>query len=562
MVQLSLVALLGLINIALSASPPPPPPPLPPSSQDWSGWGGNTNNNRWASSNTAISSNTISSLAPHCNLSFPIGVSATPTVSGNTVFFPTWNGALVALDFHTCTTLWTINVTALIHAFAPVSAFQAQNVRPISRTSPQVDPHSDTVYFGTLTHALLVAVSKSTGATLAILQVNPHPLAIVTMSPTLFDNRLIVGSSSVEENVTLLPGYRCCSFAGNIIAATFSPSTRKFKTNWNIPTIPPARQAQGWAGAAVWGSQPSVDPRRRLVFVGTGNSYSASNVTVQCQTTRTPPEIPYTLNNDTCLPADVWQDSILAIDLDHGNVKWVQQRPGVDIFTAACGYPGFGPQDPVLCPGVPGPDYDFGMAPTFVPSSTSDRKNDRVVVGRKSGDLYSLSAADGTVAWAVNVGPGGITGGLSWGIAVDESRVYYTVINGNYKPWTLRPGGQTSERSAYGAVALATGEILWQTPVPMSGGVSLGPPTVVGDLVLVARTGQDPGGTAGYDATQGGLVVLRKATGAVVMDVGLSTNFHGGVAVQGKYVLFGTGYSGFGAQATVPGVFHVMKVGP
>jgi len=148
----------------------------------------------------------------------------------------------------------------------------------------------------------------------------------------------------------------------------------------------------------------------------------------------------------------------------------------MDVFTAACGYPGFGPQDPVLCPGVPGPDYDFGMAPTFVPGKGGD---DRVVVGRKSGHVYSLSVVNGRVVWTTSVGPGGITGGLSWGIAVDESSVYFTVINGNYKTWTLQPAGLTINRSAYGAVSLATGAILWQTAVPMNG-VSLGPPTVVG----------------------------------------------------------------------------------
>lgn len=129
-----------------------------------------------------------------------------------------------------------------------------------------------------------------------------------------------------------------------------------------------------------------------------------------------------------------------------------------------------------------------------------------------------------------------------------------------YKTWTLRPSGQTITRSAYGAVSLSNGAILWQTAVPQSG-VALGPPTVAGDVVLVARTGQDPAGNAGYDQTQGGLVSLRKATGAVIKDLTLSTNFHGGVAVQGKYVLFGTGYSGFGAPALVPGGIHVLKVG-
>ncbi|KAK0715106.1 quinon protein alcohol dehydrogenase-like superfamily [Lasiosphaeris hirsuta] len=478
----------------------------------WTGWGGNIRNSRWASQNTAISSGNILSVASHCNISFPIGVSATPVVSGGTVFFPTWEGAFVALDFQSCAVLWTANVTAIVHAFAPVSAFQAQNVRPVSRTSPQID--GNVVYFGTLTHALVVAVSKTTGATLAVVQVNPHPLAIVTMSPTFFGGRLFVGVSSVEENVTLLPGYRCCSFAGNVVALSFNAASKKFRVLWNVASISKARQLEGWAGAAIWGSQPSIDTGRGLVFVGTGNSYSVSNATVQCQTSRVPPEIPYALNTDTCLPSDVWQDSILAIDIDHGRVRWVQQRPGVDIFTAACGYPGFGPQDPALCPGVPGPDYDFGMAPTFVPAANG--QGDRLVVGRKSGDLYSLSARDGHVLWATSVGPGGITGGLSWGIAVDDSRVYFTVINGNYETWQLQPSGRTVNRSAYGAVSLATGAILWQTA----------------------------------------------ATGSVVADVGLSTNFHGGVAVQGKFLLFGTGYSGFGAGApAVPGGFHVMKVG-
>ncbi len=439
----------------------------------------------------------------------------------------------------------------------PISTFQAQNVRPVSRTSPQID--GNVVYFGTLTHALIVAVNKGTGATLGVVQIHSHPLAIVTMSPTFFDGKLFVGVSSVEENVPLLPGYQCCSFAGKMVALAFNAAKGKFQIVWSVSSISGARQAEGWAGAAIWGSQPSIDAGRRQVFVGTGNSYSVSNATVQCQRSTTPPEIPYTLNNDTCLPADVWQDSILAIDIDSGHVNWVQQRPGVDIFTAACGYPNFGPQNTTICPGVPGPDSDFGMAPTFVSGGASGHGQDKIVVGRKSGDLYAFSAQNGHLLWATATNPKGITGGLSWGISVDDSRVYFTAINSDYKTWQLQPSGQTIDRSAYGAVSLTSGAILWETAVPMNG-LSLGPPTVVGDLVLVARTGQDPNGTASYDQTQGGLVALNKATGSIIMDHVLSTNFHGGIAIQGRYVLFGTGYSGFGTTAAVPGVFHVMQV--
>ncbi|KAK0704002.1 quinon protein alcohol dehydrogenase-like superfamily, partial [Lasiosphaeria miniovina] len=444
----------------------------------WSGWGGNVLNNRWAAQNRIVSSANIPSIADHCTLDFPVGVSATPVVSGGAVFFPTWDGAFVALDYGSCRVLWRVNVTAIIYGFATPSAFQAQNTRPISRTSPQID--GNVVYFGTLTHALVVAVDKATGRTLGTVQINPHPLAIVTMSPTFFDGKLLVGASSTEENVPLIPGYHCCSFAGNMVALAFNSAARRFRVVWDVPSIPPARQREGWAGAAFWGSQPAIDAGRRLAFVGTGNAYAASNATVRCQLAAVPPDVPYVSNNDSCLPSDVWQDSVLAINVDTGRVKWVHQRYGVDIFTAACGYPGFGPQDPVLCPGVPGPDADFGMAPTFVPGAPGAAAKDKVVVGRKNGDLYALSALDGRVLWATSTGPGGITGGLSWGIAVDDSRAYFTVINSNYKTWRLSPSGPTTDRSAYGAVSLATGAILWQTPVPGAGALSLGPPTVVG----------------------------------------------------------------------------------
>jgi len=74
-------------------------------------------------------------------------------------------------------------------------------------------------------------------------------------------------------------------------------------------------------------------------------------------------------------------------------------------------------------------------------------------------------------------------------------------------------------------------------------GVAYGPPTVVGDVVLVARTGFDPNQTLTYDSTNGSLIVIQKATGNILTTVGLSSNFHGGIAVQGQDIMFGTGYS-------------------
>ena len=92
-------------------------------SAQWSGWGGNSNNNRWAAQNNIISSRNILSAVDHCNLSFPIGVSATPTILEDIVYFPTWEGSFVALNFHSCEIMWEINVTSIIEGFAPISAF-------------------------------------------------------------------------------------------------------------------------------------------------------------------------------------------------------------------------------------------------------------------------------------------------------------------------------------------------------------------------------------------------------------------------------------------------------
>ncbi|KAK1752602.1 Quino protein alcohol dehydrogenase-like protein [Echria macrotheca] len=528
---------------------------------EWSGWGANTRNNRWASSNKKITSRTISSLAPKCQIFYPKGVSATPVLKGNTVYYPTWNGLFVALDFEGCRVKWQINVTDIISAYAPITPLQATYVRPVARTSPQID--GDILYFGTLTNALVVAVDRNSGAVLATHQLNAHPLAIVTMSPTLFDNKLFVGAASVEENLSILdPDYKCCTFVGNVAALKFDKPSRKFSVVWDVPMIPAASAAAGWSGVGMWGSQPSIDSVRRQVFFASGNTYSVPDVIIDCQeTTQNISAVKQGLVPDPCLPRDILQESVIALDLDLGIINWVHQLPALDAFTAACGYPGLFPQNKTACPEIPGLDYDFGMAPAFVPGSTATPYGkDIVVVGQKSGIIYAFSAQAGHLFWATQTSPGGLSGGLSWGVAADDVRAYFTAINWGGLDFTLQPSGVTVNRSAYGAVSLATGAILWETGVP-GNGTSYAPPSVVGDLVLVGKTGLDPNLTQAYDTNNGSLVALDKATGQVLLEYVLDTNTHSGVAVRDDYVLLGLGYDGFEAPAPVPGSIKVMKLG-
>ncbi|KAK3947602.1 hypothetical protein QBC32DRAFT_365655 [Pseudoneurospora amorphoporcata] len=54
----------------------------------WKGWGGNFLNNRWQP-NPALTVSNINSLTLKCSKTYPFGVSATPVIEGNVVYYPT-----------------------------------------------------------------------------------------------------------------------------------------------------------------------------------------------------------------------------------------------------------------------------------------------------------------------------------------------------------------------------------------------------------------------------------------------------------------------------------------
>ena len=99
------------------------------------------------------------------------------------------------------------------------------------------------------------------------------------------------------------------------------------------------------------------------------------------------------------------------------------------------------------------------MAPAFVLGSSAKTPggNDTVFIGQKNGNLYAISAVDGSISWATSTSPDGVAGGLSWGIAVDSSRVYFTAINVGQLPFKILPSKKTIHNSAWGAANLADG---------------------------------------------------------------------------------------------------------
>ncbi|KAL2546869.1 uncharacterized protein Fot_16102 [Forsythia ovata] len=98
----------------------------------------------------------------------------------------------------------------------------------------------------------------------------------------------------------------------------------------------------GYSGAAIWGSSPSIDIFRGLVYVGTGNLFLA--------------------------PADVLLCRIV----------WAKQLRRYDVFYFAC----LVPNNPD-CPPGPNLDADFGEAPMLLSIRWRKRLCDVVVAEKR-----------------------------------------------------------------------------------------------------------------------------------------------------------------------------------
>jgi len=121
-------------------------------------------------------------------------------------------------------------------------------------------------------------------------------------------------------------------------AVDFNRSSRQFDVAWNISMLP--KPAGNWSGAAIWGSQPSIDKERSQVFIATGNVYTLPEEFELCRNQSQSIQIVAEgLTRDPCLPPNVYQESVIAIDIKLGIINWMNQLGPLDAWTAACGLP-------------------------------------------------------------------------------------------------------------------------------------------------------------------------------------------------------------------------------
>lgn len=337
-----------------------------------------------------------------------------PNVAAGAVYVGSQDGTVYALDLNTGCAFWT---------------FQADTE---VRSAPSLDEAGETLYFGDI-RGNVYAIGAANGEPLWRVLVHDHPDVTLTGSPRLHAGRLYVPLSSKEWASAADPAYPCCTFRGGVV--TLDAGTGKML--WTAHSITePLREAgtnaagakrYAPAGAPIWNS-PTIDVKRNRLYVGTGEAYTS--------------------------PAAATSDAVLAFDLDSGELLWSHQALAGDAWNMSC-FIGGGPN----CPEEDGPDLDIGAPPMLV---TLPNGKDVIVVGQKSGHVFALDPnKNGRLLWKQRVGRGGFAGGVHWGMAAGENRIYApnadTIFSGRFKG-ERKPG--------LFALRPDTGETLWFTPAP------------------------------------------------------------------------------------------------
>jgi len=482
----------------------------------WHGWSIDPENTRFESSAAAgLDRSKAAKLKLKWAFGFPGATSAygQPAVAGGRLFVGSGTGVVYALDAASGCTYWTFQAAGTV------------------RTAISVAPQGKggyAVYFGDA-QSTAYAVDADSGALLWRTRVEEHPFAHITGSPVLYEGRLYVPvSTGAEEFVAAgSPKYPCCTARGSVVALDARNGERLWKT-YTIPEPKPTRvnsagtQLMGPSGVSVW-SAPTVDVKRKVLYVGTGNEHSG--------------------------PETTSSDAVLALEMDTGRVLWSKQLTPADHWNVACVLP-----NPANCPEKPGEDHDIGASPILVSLKGGKRL---LLVGQKSGVMSALDPdAKGEIVWQTRVGKGGVLGGILWGPAADEEKVYVPLSD--YVVRDAITGGDPAVGGGLFALRIPSGEKAWYTPPEKPRCAStvgctpaqMAPATVVPGVVFSASM---DGHLRAYDTADGAPVwdfdTLREfATVNGVKAKGGSMSASGAVAAGGM-LFVNSGYGQLGGMA-------------
>jgi polyvinyl alcohol dehydrogenase (cytochrome) len=489
-----------------------------PSPSSWPSGGHDISNTHSNPAETKLNANNVQGLAVKWKATTHGDVSANPAVVNGAVYVPDWGGYLNKFDASTGALIWS----------HPISDYDGI-AGAVSRSSPAVS--GNTVYIGDQNGGHLMAVDATTGKAIWTTQVDPHPAAILTAGVLVYNGVVYASVASLEEAFATSPIYPCCTFRGSEVAVNATTGGILWKT-YTVPSnsgpctgTDPATGCP-YSGGAVWGTTPALDPASNTLFITTGNNYTVPDSAKECQD-----------NGGTagaCLDPNDHVDAVMALNASTGAIKWATGVQGFDDWNVAC-IPGAG--SPNNCPPSPGPDFDFGSGPNlFTLNQPNGQKQLVVGAGQKSGQYWALDAATGQILWSQAAGPGSSLGGIEWGPATDNKRIYVAEMNFYGIPYQLPTGVYTTSGS-WAAIDQATGKIIWQTVDPSSnlfgGGQDLGPVSVENGVLYAP-------------SMSGTMNALDAASGKVLWSYQAQGSVNTGAAVVNGVVYWGDGYSHLG----------------
>jgi polyvinyl alcohol dehydrogenase (cytochrome) len=503
------------------------------SGPQWNGWGRDLDNSRYQPQPGITPAN-----VPRLKLKWAFGyrgssIYGQPTVVGGRVYATSASGRVYSLDAHTGCTNWTFDAQASARTAMSVAAIPAA-ADVTAAASNAGTPGKVAVFFGD-DSATVYALDATTGAVIWKKRLDEHPAARISGAPVFYAGRLYVPVSSLEELSAAAPGYECCKFRGSVAAL----DARNGSLIWQTYTIDSKAKAYrkakdgtqlyGPAGAAIW-SAPTLDPKHKVLYVGTGNSYT---------------DVPVALT-----------DSVLALDMDTGRIVWANQLTANDNFIVGCQpstaeacFEGTACQAPGQgsCPLNIGPDVDFGTSPIL---RTLPDGRQLVLTGQKSGVVHALDPADGKQVWEARVGTGTSVGGIEWGGAADAAQMYVAVSDVTVSTGK-GPGGLT-------ALRIDTGREAWHTraPAPVCSWGSRSCTGAQSQAVSVIP------GVVFSGSHDGHLRAFSTANGRIVWDVDTALTFetvngiaaaggsldHGGPTVAGGMLYVNSGYGRINGQ--------------
>jgi polyvinyl alcohol dehydrogenase (cytochrome) len=484
----------------------------------------NTSNNN---NQVDISTKNVSKLKPKWVFTTGGDVSTRAAVVNGVAYFPDWAGNLYAVNTSNGRLQWSHQLSDYGLATGTVS-----------RSTPTIS--NGVIYLGTqftndaASGGVLLAINATTGHLLWKTQPVPtsqsNPLPVITSGVAVANGVVYVGMTSWEEAAAAyVPGYPCCIMQGSVVALNANNGA----VLWQTPMAP-----QGYSGANIWGSNPVVDTARNTVYVGTGDNYnhpaSGAPSAIPGETFSQCLADPNGGNEPACLAPNDYVDSIVALDMGTGTVKWAKRMvywhqfyatDGSDDYNGAC----FVVPKGSACPTPPtGPDYDFGTGPNEITyQDTHGNPHTILGAGQKSGIYFAFNPDTGALLWQTQVGPGSALGGMEWGSASDGQRIYVAIADLYGIPYAAGSAGSWS------ALDPATGAILWQRADP-NGFIDLGEMTVANGVVYAPSTAGSP--------TAPNMFALDAATGNILWSFASGGSVVAGATPVKDTLYWGSGY--------------------